>query len=279
MAHPYSELAPEYIRRLASMSIVSSGAIGLAATRALRNKTRYVAVTQKTGVPAALIAALHYRESNYDFATGLGQGDPIDKVSTHVPAGHGPFGSWEEAAIFYLHFDRMDENSQPWSMPYCCWKLEAWNGFGPRAHGRASGYLWSGTNQYDGGKYVADSVWDPSHWDQQLGAVPIIKEIMSLDPSMAFGGPGGAVLPINVPPAVTLPPISVGGDKTKSVQQTLNKLGYGPLVLDGSYGRRTRGAVRRFQADNGLKADGLLGPITGAALVEKLAEYLKLNPN
>src|SRR5258708_6831763 len=53
------------------------------------------------------------------------------------------------------------------------------NGFGPRAHGRHTGYLWSWTNIYTGGKYVADGKWDPDHVDEQCGMVPMMAALLS----------------------------------------------------------------------------------------------------
>lgn len=250
------------------MHVIAPTSVGMIALRGLRYKARYQAVYEFCGVPIAVIAALHYRESNFDFATGLGQGDPIDAPSVHVPKGHGPFVTWEDAANFYLHFDHMDDNSQPWSLPYACFKTEAWNGFGPRNHGRTSGYLWSGTDQYTGGKYVADGVWNPDVKDVQLGVIPIIKEMISLDRSLAFGGPTNGVDDASLPPTLTPTPAAVGTDEftTIAIQRSLNARGYGPLAEDGNYGRKTREAVRAFQAKNNLVADGLIGPKTRAAL-------------
>ncbi len=51
------------------------------------------------------------------------------------------------------------------------------------------------------------------------------------------------------------------------VQSTLNELGYGPLKIDGEYGRLTKGAVMKFQAATAdLLVDGWAGVNTKAAL-------------
>jgi len=50
------------------------------------------------------------------------------------------------------------------------------------------------------------------------------------------------------------------------VQFRLNILGYYPQKLDGVYGAGTADAVRRFQRDYGLHADGVTGPQTWTAL-------------
>ena len=63
------------------------------------HKSRYQAVSAKTGIPWAVVAVIHERECSQDWTGSLAQGDPWDRVSVHVPAGRGPFKSWEEAAI------------------------------------------------------------------------------------------------------------------------------------------------------------------------------------
>ena len=62
-------------------------------------RCRYQAVAARTGVPWAVIAVIHERESSQDWTGSLAQGDPWNRVSVHVPAGRGPFKSWEDAAI------------------------------------------------------------------------------------------------------------------------------------------------------------------------------------
>jgi hypothetical protein len=52
------------------------------------------------------------------------------------------------------------------------------------------------------------------------------------------------------------------------VQRRLNKLGYGPLTVDGHYGSLTQAAVIAFQTDRGLDVDGIVGPYTWAALFQ-----------
>ncbi len=56
------------------------------------------------------------------------------------------------------------------------------------------------------------------------------------------------------------------GDEVRQIQNRLNQLGYNCGTADGIFGTRTRDAVRRFQADNGLTVDGIVGTKTMAAL-------------
>lgn len=58
------------------------------------------------------------------------------------------------------------------------------------------------------------------------------------------------------------------GPAVRDVQQRLATLGAGDLVVDGTFGSSTWHAVRRFQRDRGLAADGIVGPETWRSLVE-----------
>jgi len=56
-----------------------------------------------------------------------------------------------------------------------------------------------------------------------------------------------------------------GADVTK-IQQRLRQYGYMDAPADGIFGQATYDAVVWFQRRNGLKADGVVGPATAAAL-------------
>jgi peptidoglycan hydrolase-like protein with peptidoglycan-binding domain len=60
---------------------------------------------------------------------------------------------------------------------------------------------------------------------------------------------------------------SPSGSDVEALQVVLDQLGYSPGPLDGQFGRRTEAAVRAFQADHQLAADGLVGPLTWTAIV------------
>ena len=55
-------------------------------------------------------------------------------------------------------------------------------------------------------------------------------------------------------------------DLVRQLQQTLIAAGYDPGSVDGSFGPTTEAAVTAFQQDNGLSADGVVGPETASAL-------------
>ena len=58
---------------------------------------------------------------------------------------------------------------------------------------------------------------------------------------------------------------------TRQIQNLLDYLGYEPGVIDGVMGRNTQAAVRRFQADYGLTADGDPGAATQKMLIGAIA--------
>ncbi|MDD2234725.1 MAG: glycosyl hydrolase family 18 protein [Desulfitobacteriaceae bacterium] len=57
------------------------------------------------------------------------------------------------------------------------------------------------------------------------------------------------------------------GPEVRELQQLLINWGYNPGPVDGIFGIRTEQAVRLFQRDRGLAADGLVGPQTWPALL------------
>ena len=67
------------------------------------------------------------------------------------------------------------------------------------------------------------------------------------------------------------------GDDVKRLQQRLRDLGYG-ISVDGKYGSATEQAVKDFQEEHGLVADGVVGAKTWAALdaAQPTDEYVKM---
>ncbi len=194
----------------------------------------------------------------------------------HVPAGRGPFPSWEAAAIDAYKIDGLDKvGAENWTWPRACYEGEVFNGMGYRAHGIHSPYLWAGTNNYSSGKYVADGVWSAGAVDQQLGIVPVMFRMIALRPALALAG--------SMPPVVVAPipdpkpaPDGLGGteEETKKLQSNLNKLLNlkPPILVDGDYGRQTRDAVRQYEISRHLSVDrGIAGPEVLGSIAKELA--------
>jgi lysozyme family protein len=148
------------------------------------NKARYEEVAKKAGVPAKLIAALHWRESTGDFGTYLHQGDPLGKKAVHVPSDIPIFKTWEPAAEHALGMKKgiatsynIDEGTTDEAA--LASYAERYNGLGYFNKGVASPYAMSGTDQYKGGKYVKDGPkgWRPNVKDSQLGVLAMMRAI------------------------------------------------------------------------------------------------------
>ena len=170
-------------------------------------KSRYQAVQIQTGVPWYFIACVHEREASQNWNTQLGQGDPLNKPSVHVPKGRGPFPTWEQGAIDALvKCQPYAASNRDWSVGGLLAKLEEYNGLGYAARGLPSPYIWSGTDQYQSGKYVADGDYDPNKVDSQLGCAALLIALMALDKSIYLGVPNIIILPTPpLPPDV--PPV------------------------------------------------------------------------
>ena len=73
--------------------------------------------------------------------------------------------------------------------------------------------------------------------------------------------------------AAALKPATTFSQLVTDIQRMLTELGYRPGAVDGSYGQRTRQAIKRYQSNTGLRVDGHpsedlrqhLGVTTGAA--------------
>lgn len=176
-------------------------------------KATYETVSARTGVPWAFIAVAHERECSQDWHGSLAQGDPWDKVSVHVPAGRGPFQSWEDAAVDALvHCAPYAAQNHDWSIGGTLTKLEEYNGLGYAARSRPSPYIWSGTDQYVSGKYVRDGRYDPNIVDTQLGCAGLLMAMMALDPSIKFDG----VQPKPLPPSAPVSPKAAPPPQSKN---------------------------------------------------------------
>lgn len=144
---------------------------------AFDHKDVYQAIEAATGVPAPLVAVLHRRESDADFNTYLGNGDPLNRVTTHVPRGRGPFKNFVDGAVDALKLDGLDKVVPPWPIEKMLYYCEIFNGTGYNNRGLPSPYIWGGTNIQQRGKYVADGRFNSSAWDTQPGCAPILKLI------------------------------------------------------------------------------------------------------
>jgi lysozyme family protein len=270
--HPFEALRPEYTALLARMRITRGAAVDSVAHKLIRliDAGHYDIGCKVTGVPVIIAAASFEREAASNFNLNPAQGAPLHQRSTIIPH-NGPFVTWTQAQIAAYAIDGMDKvGAANWSWPLACYYMERFNGFGPRNHGRHTGYLWSGSNIYTGGKYIADGVWSASTADQQLGVIPIMKRIVEMRPDLELPHPFPSATDAPTSPP-TPAPVPEGHRDAAALQAALNTLGADPqLVVDDNFGRMTRHAVVAFQDANGLVPDGIAGPATWAAIDAKL---------
>ena len=151
----------------------------------------------------------------------LGQGDPLDQVSRNDPAGRGPFldhpgddfdnNAWLRCALDALIDCSPHAAHWPdWTPGGTMTIFEEYNGLGYAMKGVPSAYVWSGTDQYVAGKYVADHVYRNDVKDVQEGCAPILHQMMLMDKTIQFPGAAGklnhATLPPALKPGVTVQP-------------------------------------------------------------------------
>lgn len=132
-------------------------------------------------VPWWFIAVIHYREAGFvnnqpNWNTYLGNGQPLNRKTTLVPAGRGPFKTWEEGAVDALVYAPPHAaQNKDWSIGGALAEIENYNGPGYAARGLPSPYVWAGTDQYKSGKYIADGKFSATTVDQQLGCAGLLK--------------------------------------------------------------------------------------------------------
>lgn len=272
MRAPYEQLKPSYAALWASMTITRPQEISRDAAKLVGYRDRYAYVSAQTNVPVIVLAVIHNRESNARFDTFLGNGQPLNRVTTIVPKGWGPWAganAWGDASIQILRHMGLDKVAA-WDVTMALYQEEVWNGFGYRSFGVNSPYLWAGSNQYGPptaapGKFVSDGRFDSRYIDRQLGTAPLMKRMVELAPDLALPGMDAAA--VARPKVVTPAPVGVGGIQhdARWVQAALVKLG-ADLAVDGSYGKWTMAAVRDFQTKAHIAADGIAGPETFTAI-------------
>ncbi|WP_027573802.1 peptidoglycan-binding protein [Bradyrhizobium sp. WSM1743] len=267
----FESLKNEYERNWAGLEI-RPGRLAEAnavARKALNGKATYQQIERLTGVPWPFAALCHYRESNFDFDTYLGNGESLHRVTTLVPKGRGPFATFVDGAVDAFRIQNFI-GAHDWSIARMLFRLEAFNGFGYHAKGVNSPYLYGGSTLYGppearAGKFVRDHVFDSNHVDSQLGTAVILHAMMALDSSITLDGSpqfaGRSEPEDEVASTVAL------------MQQALNQLGANPpLAEDGISGPKTRAAVSLFQQQNGLRDTGLLDAATVAAITRAMQQ-------
>ncbi|MBB6306296.1 peptidoglycan-binding protein [Xanthobacter tagetidis] len=307
-----SRLQEEYAALFAGLVVSPSRReeVGRLAARILlpANRARYAAVEAAAGVPWFVVALIHNLEASGSFRSHLHNGDLLTARTVRVPAGlpkaapaQGDAYSWEESAADALAFDRLDQWTD-WTVPGIAFALERYNGFGYRRrypHVK-SPYLWSFSNAYTRGKFIADGVFSPDAVSQQCGAMTLLSALVEDAPEVAarlgFTQPdapdevarptphvaddGSAVdVPGDPPrfPGKYLLPGSREKAAIRKVQERLAQMGASPGAPSGAFDTPTHFAVQLFQSRAAdlegvpLEIDGIVGPKTWGALFGPLS--------
>lgn len=185
----FDSLKDEYARLYETMIIRPERrvAVDRAAQRIVEHRKRYEDVERETSVPWYVIGVIHNLEAGGRWDRHLHNGDPLSARTVQVPRGRPRTGSppfeWDASAKDAIEFDGLNKVEQ-WTLPRICYELEKFNGFGYQRRNVPSPYLWSFTNHYSRGKYVADGKWDGSAVSAQAGAMALIKRIDELCPDV-----------------------------------------------------------------------------------------------
>lgn len=114
-----------------------------------------------------LIAVIHLMECGCRPDRQIFNGEPWDQETVLHPAHHGPWPSWRDAAIDALERHPLRGLAD----------IEAWNGWGYAKRNMHSPYLWSGSNHYAKGKFVADGKFDLEAISKQVGAALVLQAL------------------------------------------------------------------------------------------------------
>lgn len=165
-----------------------------------KNKARYEKVSQATGIPPLLIAAMHRQEGSMNFNTYLHNGQKLGHLTTIQPKDI-LFYDWEEAAIHALggykdgrqckdangkvHQDYLDYfkrirtklglTEKSANIGAMMTFAEYFNGIGARTkQGKMSSYIYAGTNLSTPGRYTADRKFDKNAVSQGVGVAALL---------------------------------------------------------------------------------------------------------
>jgi lysozyme family protein len=196
MAWTFENTRAGYLALWNSIKVANKAGADKFAKKIIANEPRYRKIQDATGVPWYFVGLLHMRESSCDFRGVLHNGEHIigtKKVTSLVPAGRGPFRSWEEAAIDALKLKGLHK-IKDWPVERIAYEAERYNGLGYTKRGVNSPYLWAGSNHQQPGKYVADHQWSPTAMDTQMGVMTVLRRIQDMQGNKAGGLASGAAV-------------------------------------------------------------------------------------
>lgn len=172
--------------RIMNIDPIYKNSVMAATGNALKLKPEYIWGEKNTGVPWAMLLAIHHMECGNNPKGCLHNGELIvgtSKKTRLVPIGRGPFATFRDTIVDAVHLQGLLNSvaSNAWSLGMMLRQTELFNGSGYlRYHpSENTPYLWARTDINDGtGKYVGDGKWsDSANADGQIGAAAILKQL------------------------------------------------------------------------------------------------------
>jgi lysozyme family protein len=272
------------------------------AQKIVANQGRYAGAVTGTPVPWWFVAVVHAMECSLRFDQHLHNGDPLTGRTVRVPAGRPPTGgpgfTWEESARDALFQQRLDKITD-WTLSNVLFNWHRYNGINNeyKRRGIPTPYLWSGSQHYRKGKYVADGVFNAEAVSQQVGAAVLLRALVDLGAvsiegrtkKQVTGNPAAAtgdVAALDIDTTgfahanaeLAYPGLlkkGVSGKKAgvKRVQEWL-RIHEFRTPLDSDFGDSTEEQLKAFQAKAGRAATGELDAETWALLTAPMRKAL-----
>lgn len=217
----------------------------------LGNQARYQSVADGLSIPWFFVAVIHNMEASLNFSRHLHNGDSLKARTTHVPAGRpvkgGPPFSWETSALDALTLRGLNTKTD-WSLAGTLYQLEGYNGWGYRLYHShvLSPYLWSGSQHYKSGKYVADGTWSDTAASSQQGSAVILRR-MAEHGQIQFPdqpAPTEAAKPLVVTYTMTKSADPAEVANAEQLQRWLNTFSGVFVKVDGVPGEKTSNAYK-----------------------------------
>lgn len=155
------------------------------ARKMIASQGRYAVAVSGTDVPWWFVAVVHAMECSLRFDQHLHNGDTLRGRTVRIPKDRPPVGSppftWEESARDAVTYDKLDKVAD-WSLASVLYHWHRYNGINNeyKRRGIPTPYLWSGSQHYRKGKYVADGKFDPEAVSKQVGAAVLLKSLVDL---------------------------------------------------------------------------------------------------
>ena len=256
-------------------------------------------------MPWWFVGVAHAMECSLRFDQHLHNGDPLTARTVQVPKDRPPSGSppftWEESARDSIAYDRLDKVTD-WSLPSVLFHWHRYNGINNeyKKRGIPTPYLWSGSQHYRKGKYVADHVFDPEAVSKQVGAAVILKALVDLgavkldaaqklaaNPAASTGDSASLQIDTDgkafkkVAEELDYPGLLRNGSgkpaserpAVRRVQEWLN-IHDCTTPIDGGFGDSTEAQLKAFQSNNNRPRTGELDPETWALLTAPMRRAL-----